>query len=331
MPASKNTTVRYLIINRCLTSKGKKYWSAEELIRKMEEKDIRVNTRTIRYDVEAMRFDKRLGYNAPIEYSKMEKGYYYTDANYSIGSINLSDEQLQSFDFVLNSLYEFQDLKVMHEFQGAIDKLAGIFSQLRNPRSTAYIEFEKAPYYKGIELRDELLDTIQNKKIATVSYTTFGRSYPIKHIVHPYLLKEYKNRWYLIAWLPNKKKPITLALDRIDKIAVTDQHFTAHTDFHPKEYFTHFMGITHTEGEVEEVLLHCSPSLANYIKTQHLHASQQIVKEDKAGMHIRLNLIPNYELIATILGYGKDMHVLQPDTLKQQVKQNLEECMKQYE
>ncbi len=178
MPASKNTTVRYHIINRCLTGKGKKYWSASELISKMEEQDITINTRTLRYDIEAMRFDQRLGYHAPLNYCKVNKGYFYNDPDYSIGAVNLSEEQWQSFDFVISTLHEYQGLSVMNEFQGAIDKLAGLLSQFRNPATTAYIEFEKAPYCKGLELRDDILKAMRSKKVLAVKYTTFGRSPP---------------------------------------------------------------------------------------------------------------------------------------------------------
>lgn len=75
MPAAKNTTVRYHIINHCLTRKNKKYWSLEELIQTLVDKDISINSRTLRYDIEAMRFDKRLGYEGPIAYCKVNRGY----------------------------------------------------------------------------------------------------------------------------------------------------------------------------------------------------------------------------------------------------------------
>lgn len=331
MPAPKNTTLRFHIINKCLTSKGQKYWTTEEFISKIAEKDISINARTLRYDIDAMRFDQRLGYNAPIKYCKANKGYYYTDPNYSIDAINLSEEQLSSFDFVIDCLHEYQDLQVMQQFRGAIDKLAGLFSQFRNPRGTSAVEYEKAPYYKGLDLRDQLIDAIRNKSVITIHYTTFGRSYPIKHIIHPYLLKEYKNRWYLVGLMNSKKKPITLALDRMDLIAPATAEYLENTFFSTADYFKNFLGISFTEGEPEEIVLACNASLANYIKTQHLHESQEIIHEDKHGIHISLKLIPNYELITTILGYGKDMRVLKPQHLRDQVKQSLLETINQYE
>ncbi len=329
MPASKYAIQRYHIINKCLTNKQKTHWTLEEFVCKLEEHDIRVTTRTVAHDIEMMRHDKALGYKARIIYGK--DGYHYEDPNYSIDAINLSEEQLKSFNFVLDFLHEYQDLKIMEEFRAAIDKLAGMFAEFINPTSTPVIEFEKAPYYKGIELRTPILEAIRAKQVLTIHYTTFGRSYPIKHIIHPYRLKEYKNRWYLVGLLQSRKNVISLALDRMNKIEKTTTPYVGNTLFSSEDYFKNFLGITHTEGEVQDIVLSCNASLANYIKTQHIHESQEIIHEDKNGIHIRLKLIPNYELISIILGYGKDMTVLQPLQLRDQVKQTLIENLKQYE
>jgi hypothetical protein len=104
MPASKNATKRYSIINRCLTSKGKKYRSTEEILRTLEENDIFISARTLRYDIEAMRFDTILGFNAPIEYCKVNKGYYYSNALYSIDTVKLNEEQLHALNFIVEVL-----------------------------------------------------------------------------------------------------------------------------------------------------------------------------------------------------------------------------------
>lgn len=330
MPSSKNATARYVIINRCLTSRVKKHWGTEELIEEIGEKDIRINRRMLMYDIEAMRTDERLGYHAPIEYCKRNKGYYYSDPDFSIENVRLSDEQWRSFETVMNFLHEHRDLKVMRDFHSAIDKLSGIMSQFRNPATAPFLMFEKAPFYKGLEWRDDILEAIRSKQVLMVKYTTFGRSYPIKHTIHPYLLKEYKNRWYLIGLLESKKKPITLALDRIDQFTTLEMQYLENVYFDPEEYFSHFLGVTYTEGIIENVELKVTPFLANYLKTQHIHASQEIVKENKDGMHLRLRLIPNHELMAVLLSHGKEVEVVAPSGLREQIKENLMVAIKQY-
>ncbi len=330
MPASKNSTKRYYIIDRCLTGKTKKYWSADDFIQKLEDHDISINARTLRYDIEAMRFDEALGYKAPIVYSKVHKGYFYSDENFSINTLQLNEEQLNALEFVVDTLHEYEGLKVMQDFQAVISKLAGVLTQLAQPQKVPHIEFEKAPYYKGLELRDSLLKAIQKKETLVISYTTFGRSYPIKHTLHPYLLKEHKNRWYIVGLLHSRRVPITLALDRIDKVDISEIAFIENTRFDPGVYFSDFLGITCTQGPVEEIILEATPALAGYIKTQHLHHTQTILHEDKKCLRFALRLIVNYELISQILGYGSNLKVIQPLSLQQQVKQQLMENLECY-
>jgi hypothetical protein len=97
MPANLNALIRYKTINSCLYG-GKRRWSIVELREKcsaaLAEYRGRYDTiseRTIRDDIRVMRSDI-LGYNAPIA---QQKGmYYYSDPNYSIMTLTLTDSAL---------------------------------------------------------------------------------------------------------------------------------------------------------------------------------------------------------------------------------------------
>jgi len=99
--AGKNPYYRFQIINGCLSNKRKRYWSITELINKLSEMDIRVSERAVKLDIELMRYDKRLAFIAPIKYSKANRGYYYTDEDYTINEVTLTDSQLQVLDGVV--------------------------------------------------------------------------------------------------------------------------------------------------------------------------------------------------------------------------------------
>ena len=329
MPTNKNALARYIIINRCLTSKTKKVWSGVELLEELKKNDLKISLRQLQTDIGIMRFDERLKYNAPIDTNS--KGYFYTDSNYSIDKLNLTEKQLQSFDFVIKNLYEFKDLAIMHEFRGALEKVAGILSNFKDGDRAAYVDFEKAPYYEGLNYRDELVDACQSKTILTISYTTHDRTHPFKHTVDPYSIKEYKNWWYVVCLLHHKQRPIILALDRINSISASKQTYTPSTTFCPKEYFKDFLGITCTDGPVENIVLQLTPSFAKYAKKQHIHASQTIVSEDKNGTVIELKMKNNYELKSTILSHGLGVTVLQPEGLRQEMKQIITEMLKKYD
>lgn len=90
MPTAKSMLCRYQIINMCLSSKVKRYWSQHALIAKLADNDICVSRRTLMHDIDAMRYDQRLGYNAPIVFCKANKGFYYNQEDYSINKLDRS-------------------------------------------------------------------------------------------------------------------------------------------------------------------------------------------------------------------------------------------------
>jgi predicted DNA-binding transcriptional regulator YafY len=321
MAAGKNPYVRYQVINACFTNKQKRYWTKAELIQHLEQYDFIVSARTLDFDLEMMRHDERLKFFAPIAFSRKERAYYYTDPAYSINTLQLSDEHLRAFSSIVDLLQQFRGSKMVQEFEGALDKIVRGVDVLRRQklRSAPVIHAEKAPYYKGLEYLDVVMRAIDERQCLRIAYQKFTKQKPEDHVFHPYLLKEYKGRWYVLGHSEARQQVITLALDRMEKIQPEPVPYKPNTKLNANEFFKHTLGITHAQGPVEEVVLWFSPALGPYIKTQHLHASQQIVKDDKDGLVIRLKLIINYELTSLLLSFCPEVCVLQPLALKEKL------------
>jgi predicted DNA-binding transcriptional regulator YafY len=122
MPASKQTLSRYHVINWCLTSKTKKFWSLNEIMEKMRLRDINISKRTVESDIEAMRYDERLGYNAPIVYNRMLRAYYYGEEGYSIARLNLTLDELRLLIASANMLDPF-DLDMLKGHRTLVHKI----------------------------------------------------------------------------------------------------------------------------------------------------------------------------------------------------------------
>jgi len=97
-----------------------------------------------------------------------------------------------------------------------------------------------------------------------------------------------------------------------------------------QKYFYHTIGITINKEAINTIRLWFSRSQGHYIKTQHLHATQQIISDDEQGLIISLQLVPNYELIQTLLAFGPEVKILEPDTLRTQMKEMLQRSLALY-
>lgn len=328
MPIAKNPILRFRIINACLSSKHKRYWTALELIEKLRSYDYDVKKRTLERDLALMRYDERLGYYAPIAYDPKKRAYYYTDFNFSIQSLLLSPEDLETLGNTSAMLQKFKGLGFVNAFQEIVDKLTRLIEHMRIPQRNDIIAFEDNGYNKGRDHFDDILRLISGCTVASIRYQKFNRQETDEHIFHPYFLKEYRQRWYVLGYSETRRNTITLALDRIVSVTDTTLPFQENKELNPEKYFQHTLGVTTGQGPLEDIHLHFSPVMAPYIKTQYLHSTQHILSEDETGLTISLQLIVNPELMQELLRYCPHVTILKPASLKEKYILLLQEGIK---
>lgn len=334
MPVGKFPFMRYKVINECLTNKRKPYPSIKDIQQALADYDIHVEKRAIEGDMEAMRYDKRLGYFSPIQYSHKHRGYYYTDPDYTLDKLPLSSEEIEAFEVIVESFKRFRGAEILKQVEGMFDKLDKvIMQQLKTKRSRVsypVVDFEKVPYSKGVEHFDKLYQAIIKQQPLHILYKKFDNDKVSEHIFHPYLLKEYKFRWYLLGYSEKRRGKLILALDRIESISNVKIAFKPYKGNDVQKYFDHTIGITINNTGVKEIRLWFSPLQGNYIKTQHLHATQKIVSDTDEGIVVTLQLIPNYELLQMLLSFGAQVKVLEPESLRNELKEMLKENLELY-
>lgn len=130
--------------------------------------------------------------------------------------------------------------------------------------------------------------------------------------LHPYFVKEFHNRWYVVGYLADKNVMRTYALDRIQQIRPCTSDYIPNTTIDAEEYFKDCIGINFMERVIKRFVPSFSQSQGNYVKTQHLHRSQNIIKDEPDELIVELDLIVNHELKMLILSFGDQVRVLEP-------------------
>lgn len=338
MPANKYALLRYRIIDRCLTNKARPFPSKEDLRQACEDAlygsdGEQISISTIEKDLWAMRNEGELGYYAPIAYSKYEKGYYYEDADYTINDINLGDDDLEALFFAADTLAQFRDIPLFRSYKTAIDKIVSKLRVNRDPndRTTdAFIQFEEAPEVQGLEHLSPLAEAIKSRYRVDVAYSKFTSDTAEHYLIEPYLLKEYRNRWYLIGYNANLSDFRTYALDRIRSVERTGETFDPTTEFNPDNFFRHSIGITQLNSEPVQIVLRSTPLQAKYLESQPLHKSQKLRFLDDGSAEVSLNVLITYELINEVMGYGKALEVISPVELRERIATELAAALNYY-
>ena len=330
MATNKHALIRYRVIDHCLR-KVDLSWNWKTLaeacaleIEKVMDKKITLSERTIKEDLRNMRSDVALGYNAPIEYDRSEKSYYYSDRSYSITEAPLNRSDSNELKNAISLLRQFTGFQHLEGIENIIQKLE-LLAFESTTKSKSIVHLAQPAVIPGQKWLDILYNAIKQEKAMSLKYKPFGKQGETM-IISPHLLKEYDNRWYLYA--NNHSKGLrTYGLERIQNLSETLQEYQPAKDFNPDTYFKDIVGITiEPEKSKEIVRFEVLGNTINYVQTKPLHHSQ----EDKGEGIFEIDVIINYELESLMLSYGEQLRVTSPQALVDKMRERLENANNNY-
>ncbi len=330
MATNKNARLRYEALDKCFSNYSRKFFIEDlqkavcDYLKAQLSEDKTVSRRQIYVDIAEMKTSPNM--QAPIKgyWDGQRKYYRYGEPGFSI--VDLTDDELTKLEATVNMLASFRGMPQFDWMVNIIKKLQKKYKA--KPNDKTILSFDSNIDLQGIDQFKELFEYIVNEQPIRVTYSPFHKP-PYETIIHPYYLKQYNNRWYLLG-LSNEYNTISVfPLDRIIKFDYTDTPFIKDNIIvDPDEYFYDVIGVTIPKGKhLEKVVLRFSEHRYPYVTAKPIHPSQQ---KNDSNRTITLNLLPNRELIATILSFGKDVEVLEPQSVRDEITTILEECCKNY-
>ena len=297
---------RYLLILKKL--KVKPYSTYEELQTYIENQfdflqmqddtlNVGFSKRTLQRDLKEI----RNVFGIDIEYSKTNKGYYISQSE----TENMNFQRMiEAFD-MFNSLNLAQDL-------------------------TPFIHLEKRRP-QGTENLYGLLHAIKNKLKIKFTYQKFWEEEVSQRLAEPYALKEFKNRWYILAKDSKDNNIKSFALDRLTNLEITTQHYQYPDNYSIEQNYRYCFGIISPNGsDPQDIILSFDPFQGKYIKTLPLHETQQILVDNDNETKIKLKLYLTHDFIMELLSFGDSMKVIEPKSLADEIKQAHKNAYKQY-
>lgn len=337
MPANKNALIRYKTIDNCLRRRYRR-WTLQDLIDAcsdalydMEGIRTGVSTRTIQNDLQVMRSDK-LGYNAPIEVYD-HKYYRYSDPDYSISNIPMSDNDLNIMQEAVDMLQQLSEFDEFAEMSDVVSRLQEKLAISRHGRKPV-VSFDNVPDLKGLKLLNPLYQYIIRQQVVHIIYQPFSYKEPLQIDLCPHLLKEFRNRWFLFGSRADDLTIFNFALDRIISVEpVNDIEYRQNPNFNPEHFFDDVIGVSRNiTDKPQRLVIWATPSESKYIMTKPFHKSQRLIhSHDDGCCEFEINVIVNYELYSVLLSYGPGIKVLSPDTVVQGMHERLKEAEIRYE
>jgi len=334
MATNKHAIIRYEALDRCFSNKGRKFF-IDDLIQYVSEaltdyigKDSSISRRQILKDMDFMRSET--GFRAPIASCKEgKKTYYrYSDRNYSLAMQQINPVEADLLKTTLDMLGRFRGLPQFDFVQELALKLKKSF-QLEDLDECIF--FDQNEYLKNLHLLGDLLKFIQQKRVLHVEYKSFNQDKEEAFLIHPYFLKQYNKRWFLFGQRDGFDSWTNLALDRMVTFEAAEGiAFIPPTETHDA-YFEDIVGVSKPiDTDCQFIKIKIDKSLWPYIDSKPLHPSQTVVERTDTYTTIQLEVVPNYEFYAQILGLGSAVEILEPLEVRQEVKMKLKDMMECY-
>ena len=213
------------------------------------------------------------------------------------------------------------------------------------------VMLDTPPY--NTEYLDDILSAIDKQYLLKFKYVSgFGAESDI--VLQPAFVRYFKQRWYVVgvkkqrsasegkanssAEQDEKKLVRCLPLDRISFLKLICEKHPLSAKMKkfltPENYYEDCFGIYRMEDvPVEKIRIRAFYPEYNYIEEVPLHESQQKVKESKDGMYreYTLTVRPSRDFLQELLWHGRNIIVLKPENLRQEMIGILKDMTKSYE
>ena len=325
MSKTIGATVRYRTIDRCLRDQRHKYGIIEMIdackkeLAEVYGKAVSVSRRQLTEDIHFL--ESKEGYNADIRRERDGRKIYfhYADPNYSILGQPLSKSETAELRETVLMLDRFKELPDYCWMEEVLLKLEDAFRLKGNKEGV--ICFDQNIDRKGLEYISPLIDAILSKSVLNIRYKSFQSPKPTEHEFHPYFLKQYANRWFAFGYLPQQKRIGDLSLDRIEAISHSLMPYQDKPqDLDYNTWFKDVVGVNIPKGRVAHIVIRFAGERYPYIKNRPVHPSQRNFDKE---MKISIDVKPNRELITWLLSFGSQAEVLEPQEVREMMREHV--------
>lgn len=340
MPVSKKALHRYKILDGLL--KNRNGYTILELTKKVNEelaefqdddvKDKTVSDRMIRMDLENMMEVY------PVIIAKRDRNrYYYETSDESIDNINLREEDKTAIGLAVGVFARFNGTPLYEKFSDAVTRIMAnsVIRKINTTDTRKIVQVAEVSANSGIEWLETIYNAIVDKKTLILEYKSFGEKTSVR-VVSPYMLKEFRNKWYMIAYVHGINKPdktLLHKLSRILDIKSSLEPYEEDPSFNGDKYFKYTLGVYHKHGEepIAIKLKLLGSSIIRLFSEDKVHATQDLIPISAEEAILEMRVYNSPELETFILGYGDSIEVLEPQSLKNEIINKLNRAKALYQ
>ncbi len=287
-----------------------------------------VSHKTAQRDIDRLR-DR---FHAPIEYDPSHKGYHYTDDHFDLPCLPASQHEVLCLVLARSLLTHSAGGYISREIDSLLEKLFCAAAGIGLTRETADRLFS-AKWSGYTPAREETFRQVAwaliKHRLVAFTYRSPLSENTTARRVEPHHLQHFMASWVLTAWCHNRCDWRKFYLARMSDVSVLDQAF----DPKPESDWRHLLeaafGLFQAD-RIVSVTLRFNAFRARWIRQQRWHPQQQITENPDGGLDLTLPVADFREIKLKILQFGADAEVLAPDSLRREIKEEIDRMKSVY-
>jgi predicted DNA-binding transcriptional regulator YafY len=281
-------------------------------------------------DIEFMR--DRL--NPPLHFNYGFNGYEYAEAGYQLPPFWLNQEEVLALCIASRLAAAVPDKRLksfLHEFLGKFLTLRSVSRAPGIKSMEEKISIKNIGYYKVEEaIFHQTVGTLFEDVAMIITYHTPYTGEVSERLIQPLHLLCYMGNWHLIAYCTMRDELRDFTLSRITKIERGTTKINLPADLPSiKEYMRQTFGVITGPCSIE-VVLKFNAAVSARISEQVWHDNQQILTSEDGSLQLTFPVSGFEEVAREILKYGADVEVLEPDELREIVREEIKKMGKIY-
>ena len=287
----------------------------------------------IEYKKELDEVASECGYEFYIETIPGRYGGYQINRQAVIPSLNLTEKDKESLFEALNYLQARNDFLMKDEYLVAMGKIMStlVINDIKYDSEMSVVNrFPLSMSEEDIKYRSELIKkAIRDKKKIKISYLSQKNTIR-KHLFDPYEIFMYNNAYFVIGWLNSKNHSdiCWFKINRIENIEITDQKFTVWKYYNRNNFIDEFGFKSNGEWYHVEFIAH--GTYASLCKERVYGKNQVVEPIDENSTKVSVDMQNKESIKVFVLGFGKDIDIISPQWLKDEIVDVAKELIKKY-
>ena len=320
-----NKVQRYRLLQIDEEIRSGKFPNATTLSKKIE-----VSSRTIQRDIEYMR-DM---YNAPIEFDAYKNGYYYTEENFYIKSVPLSEGELFSVALFDQLLEQYRNTPLENDLRSVFKKIEmSLPNKITLDSSFLQNQTTFIPDQMGTinpENFSKIFSALKNRHVLDFEYRPLQKTTWMTRRINPLHAVCQKGNWYVMGFCHDKKDIRVFNFSRMQNVTDSKEKFDIPEDFDPDKYFDKEIGIWLSATKKYTVQLLISAEIGTFALERSWNKNQKVEQREDGSVWVSFETTQLPEVKRWVLGQGKTVKVLGPDELIEQVKEEVAAVLGMY-